>query len=138
MRVAIIYFKATKRNSLDLLSQELSKKWQAAGHQVEVMEAKQGENLRLARFDYVAVGTESSSLWGKLPVRLPQILSQAGQISGKRSFAFVCPTGFRTQKLLTRLMKAMENEGMLVNYAEVLKTVAEAGYVADKVPLKRP
>ena len=138
MRVAIIYFKAGKRNSLELLSREMARKWQAVGHQVEVMEAKPGEDLRLARFDYVVLGTESSSLWGKLPTRLPQVLSQAGQVAGKRSFAFVCPSGFRTQKLLSRLMKAMENEGMLVNYAEILSSVSEASLAAEKVPLQRP
>jgi hypothetical protein len=137
MRVALVYVPAKGPEALAAIAKSMARAIEAQGHFVDVSLARPGEAPTLTGYDYVIVGTESSSAFGKIPDLVPQILSQAGMLSGKRSMGFLRKSGFRPEKALSRLMKAMEAEGMLVNYAELVAKESDAAAVAREAPIER-
>jgi hypothetical protein len=137
MRVALVYIPAGDPEALAALAKSMARAFEAAGHFVDLAEARADETPRLTGYDYVVIGSESSSAFGKIPGRVAQTLAQAGMITGKRSMAFLRKTGFRPEKALTRLMKAMEAEGMVVSCAEIVRNAAEAEEAARGAPVVR-
>jgi menaquinone-dependent protoporphyrinogen IX oxidase len=138
MRIAVVYYAAKHREKLETLAKSIAKGLEAQGHMVEVIDAQHDENKRLTIYEYLAVGSESVSLFGgKLPERLKTYLKQSGSLGGKRSFAFVLKGGLSSEKALARLMAAMESEGMFVNFSEVLSDPAEAVEIAKRLKVER-
>jgi hypothetical protein len=137
MRVALIYVPAKAPDALAAVAKAMARAIEAAGHFVDVSQARPDEMPSLTGYDYVIVGTESESAFGKIPEGVARALAQAGMLSGKRSMAFLRKSGLRPEKALNRLMKAMETEGMLVNYAEVVSKEADAAHAAREAPIER-
>jgi 2-keto-3-deoxy-L-rhamnonate aldolase RhmA len=137
MRVALIYVPAKAPDALAAVAKAMARAIEAAGHFVDISQARTDEMPSLTGYDYVIIGTESASAFGKIPEDVARILAQAGMLSGKRSMAFLRKSGLRPEKALTRLMKAMETEGMLVNYAEVVSKEADAAKAAREAPIER-
>ena len=63
-------------------------------------------------------------------------LSAAGMVSGKHSFAFVSKTPFGSTKALSRLMKSMEKEGMLIKNSSILTSPQEAREIGKRLHVK--
>jgi hypothetical protein len=137
MRVALIYIPAKAPEAIAALAKIMARTLEAAGHFVDVSQAKPDEMPHLTGYDYVIIGTESASAFGKIPDRVAKLLSQAGMVTGKRSMAFLRKTGFRPEKALHRLMKAMEAEGMVVNCAELVSKEEDAASAAREAPVER-
>jgi len=137
MRVALIYVPAKAPDALAAVAKAMARAIEAEGHFVDVSQAKPDEMPSLTGYDYVIVGTESETAFGKIPEGVARTLAQAGMLSGKRSMAFLRKSGLRPEKALSRLMKAMETEGMLVNYAEVVSKEADAAQAARDAPIER-
>jgi flavodoxin len=110
---------------------------ESAGHRVELFDARGGAATRLASFEYIIVGSEPVGLGGKIPVSAAEFLAQAGTLAGKRSMAFVRRSGLGASRALSRLMSAMEAEGMLVNCAEVFAGAPDAAAAARAAPIER-
>lgn len=138
MRIAVLAFGAGKGPSAQLaaLAASFASGLEAAGHRPEILDAS-GDLARLAGFDYVVVGAEAEGLWGKIPSRVPAALKQAYGMGGKRSYAFVRKSGLRPEATLSKLMAAMEAEGMCVNDAEVLATPEAAAQAGRGAPVER-
>jgi menaquinone-dependent protoporphyrinogen IX oxidase len=137
MRVALVYIPSKEPESLAAIAKAMARSFESAGHFVDISEARADESPRLTGYDYIVVGTESASLMGKIPERVARFLAQAGTIVGKRSMAFLRKSGLRPDKALSRLMKAMEAEGMIVNCAEVVSSEASAAEAARSTPVER-
>jgi hypothetical protein len=137
MRVALIYVPAKAPDALAIVAKAMARAIEAEGHFVDVSLARPDEMPSLTGYDYVIIGTESASAFGKIPEGVARTLAQAGMLAGKRSMAFLRKSGLRPEKALTRLMKAMEAEGMLVNYAEVVSKEADAAEAAREAPIER-
>ena len=137
MRVALVYIPARDPDALAVVAKAMARALEAAGHYVDFSQAKADEPPRLTGYDYIIVGTESMTLLGKIPPRVSQFLAQAGTVTGKRSMAFLRKTGLRPERALSRLMKAMEAEGMIVNCAEVVSNEANASVAAREAPVER-
>jgi menaquinone-dependent protoporphyrinogen IX oxidase len=137
MRIALVYIPAKAPEALALVSKAMARSLEAAGHFVDLSEARADESPRLTGYDYIVIGTESATAFGKIPARVAQFLAQSGMITGKRSMAFLRKTGLRPEKALARLMKAMEAEGMVVNCAEVVSNEANASDAAREAPVER-
>jgi hypothetical protein len=137
MRVALIYVPAKAPDALAAVAKSMARAIEAGGHFVDLSQARPGESPSLTGYDYVIVGTESASAFGKIPPLVAETLSQAGMLAGKRSMAFLRKSGLRPEKALSRLMKAMEGEGMLVNYAEVVSKEADAVAAAREAPIEK-
>lgn len=137
MRVALVYIPAKGPEALAALSKSMARALESAGHFVDLAQARADESPRLTGYDYVIVGTESSTAMGKIPERVAQFLAQAGMVSGKRSMAFLRRSGLRPERALAKLMKVMEAEGMIVNCAEVVASEAAASAAARGAPVER-
>jgi menaquinone-dependent protoporphyrinogen IX oxidase len=137
MRVALVYIPSKAPEALVAIAKAMARSLESAGHFVDISEARADESPRLTGYDYVIVGTESSSAFGKISDRVSRFLAQAGTVTGKRSMAFLRKSGLRPEKALNRLMKAMEAEGMIVNCAEIVSNEATAAEAARGAPVER-
>jgi hypothetical protein len=118
MRIIIISAPAQRKPIPDYVA-ALQKGMASMGHQVDLLDAWTEDGFRIPAYEYVVVTAEAISLFGgKMPEALPKIL--AAGAGGKRSAAFLRKTGPFTAKGLSNLMRAMEKEGMLVNWSDII------------------
>ncbi len=123
---------------LDDIVQALARGMEKQGHYVTVVNAYRDEGKSLTSFGYIAVGMSTPSLLSnKTPHGLENFLKNAGMLSGKRSYAFVCGMGMRKAGLLKALMRTMENEGMYLKKSDLLNKPAEAEAVGAMLHINR-
>ena len=137
MRVALVYIPVKGPEALEKIAKAMARALEAAGHFVDLLAARPGDSPRLTGYDYIVIGTESATAFGKISGKVAQFLAQAGMLAGKRSMAFLRKGGLRPERALSRLMKAMEAEGMVVNCAELVANEASAAEAARGAPVER-
>ena len=137
MLVAIVSRPAGKPAARQAAVKAMAKAIAGRGHEVELLGDAKGQTHRLAMSGYVIIGTEPVGIGGKLPSRVADVLSQSNGITAKRSMAFVLKRGPFRNKTLPRLMKAMEAQGMNVNFGEVVRGPAEAALAAKNAPIEK-
>ena len=134
MRIAVVFFEGKNRKRLLGLAQALAKGIETQGHQVDVIDGTHDVNSKLTIYRYVAIGGESiTTFTGKIPDVVGRYLKNAGMISGKRCYAFVCKTPISANRALQRFMKAMEGEGMFLKNSGVLNSEVEAQEVGRRL-----
>ena len=132
MRVAVISAPPQRRSPPDYVL-ALAKGIEAMGHTVEIVDAWTDDGMRLPGCQYIAIATEPLSFFSaKIPDVVKKILSSRG-IDGKKSAAFVRKAGLRSNKALYNLMTAMEKEGMLVNWSEILLNAPHAEAMEKRI-----
>ncbi len=137
MRVAVVFFGGTRRNTVAELARGVGEGIERLGHHVELIDAERDANHSLTPFQFVAIGTASTSFFGgKIPTSLREWLSQAGMVSGKKSFAFVASSPTGSQKALSRLMHAMEREGLFIRFSDILRSRNEALLVGSRLKIE--
>jgi hypothetical protein len=134
MRIAVISVSA-RRNGIHDCVKSLAGGMESMGHRVDILDAWTEDGFKLPAYEYIAVCVEAASFWGgKMPDALSKILSSAGSLAGKKSAAFLRKTGpFFVNKALCNLMKAMEKEGMLVNWSEILLSSDHAKALGKRI-----
>jgi len=134
MRIAVISVSA-RRNGLQGYTKAIASGMESMGHRVDIFDAWTEDGYKLPAYEYIAVCAEPASLWGgKMPAALSKILASASSLAGKKSAAFLKKTGpFFVNKALCNLMRAMEREGMLVNWSEVLLSSAHANAMGKRI-----
>ncbi|MCX7788815.1 MAG: hypothetical protein N2442_14090 [Spirochaetes bacterium] len=127
MRVAIVYFAPKHRDTYRTLAEGIARGLISRGAQVDVIDGETEKEKRLSLYEYIIMGCEPASLFGKkIPTTVDRFLSQAGSIGGKRSCAFIGKHLFASSRALSQLMKSMEREGMFLTYSEILSNRAQA------------
>jgi hypothetical protein len=113
----------------------LAKGMESMGHRVDTIDAWTEDGFRLPGYEYIAVCAEAVSGWrARMPDALPKILSAGSGLVGKKSAAFLKKTGpFFVNKSLSNLMKAMEKEGMLINWSEILLNAPQAEALGKRI-----
>jgi hypothetical protein len=107
---------------------------ESMGHRVDVIDAWTGDGLRLPGYEYLVVAAESTTLFsGNMPESLPYILSVASSLVGKKAAAFLKKTSPFTGKALAKLMRAMEKEGMVVNWSDIILSPDHAEALGKRV-----
>jgi hypothetical protein len=120
MRIAVISAPGVRKPPPDYV-QMLAKGMEMMGHNVEIINAWTEDGMRLPGFEYIVIATESVSFFSaKIPDVISKILASGSGVGGKKSAAFVKKGGLRTGKTLSVLMRAMEKEGMMVNWSDIL------------------
>ena len=120
MRIAVISAPARRIPPPEYVK-TLAKGMEMMGHRVDVIDAWTEDGMRLPGYEYIAVAAEPLSFFSaKIAEVLPKILASGSSLSGKKSAAFVKKGGMRPAKTLALLMKAMEKEGMVVNWSDIL------------------
>jgi hypothetical protein len=115
MRAAVVFFSSASRERILALAKSLSQGIGEQGHHVDLIDGDRDVNAKLTSYQY---------------------LGSAGMVSGKHSFAFVTKTPFGSLKALSRLMKNMEKEGMLIKNSSILGSPQEAQEVGKRLHVK--
>ncbi len=137
MRAAVVFFSSASRERILGLAKSLSQGIGSQGHQVDLIDGDRDVNAKLTGYQYLAIGAEPlSGFGGKLPDKVLQFLGSAGLVSGKHSFAFVSKATFGSMKALSRLMRSMEKEGMLIKNSSVLASPQEAQEIGKRLHVK--
>jgi len=135
LKVAIVYWDIQNKNLRDFAS-ALSQGVESQGHQVQIFDGLK-DDLRLTPFNYILMGTLPQSLFSKkLSSQVINGIKRCGTLTGKKSFAFVKKSGFRSFKVLHALMTSMESEGMLVKNFEIFTKTEEARMLGAKLHIK--
>ena len=134
MRAAVVFFSSSSRERILALAKSLSQGIGRQGHQVDLIDGDRDVNAKLTMYQYLAIGCEPlPGFGGKLPDKVSQFLGSSGMVSGKRSFAFVTKAALGSGKALARLMKSMEQEGMLIKNSSILVSPQEAEEVGSRL-----
>jgi hypothetical protein len=133
MRVAIVSVPAQQKPPSDYIA-ALAKGVESMGHRVEIIDAYQEDGHRLPAFDYIMVTAEQAGFFGgKMPGALTRVLRGAANLSGKKGAAFLKKTYPLTGKAMANLMQALEREGILVNWSEILLSPAQAEELGKRI-----
>jgi hypothetical protein len=134
MRIAVISASARRKPIPDYVS-ALARGMESMGHRVDVIDAWTGDAMRLPGYEYIAVAAEPVSLFGgTLPDALGRLLGMPGSgLLGKRGAAFLRRNSPFTGKGLANLMRAMEREGMIVNWSDVILNAPHAEALGKRI-----
>ncbi|MCL1959699.1 MAG: hypothetical protein FWF68_08875 [Spirochaetes bacterium] len=126
MRIAVISSPAARKQPPDYV-QALVKGMQSMGHRVDIVDAWTEDGMRLPGYEYIAVTAEPVSFFsGKINSKIAKVLAAGSTLAGKKSAAFIKKTGLFSGRALANLMKAMEKEGMVVNWSDLLLNAPHA------------
>lgn len=134
MRIAVVSAGA-QRKGIPEYVKSLARGMESMGHRVDVLDAWTEDGYRLPAYEYIAVCAEAVSGWGgRMPDALQKILGAGSGLVGKKSAAFLKKTSpFFINKALVNLMRAMEKEGMLVNWSEILLNAPHAEALGKRI-----
>ncbi|MCL2609198.1 MAG: hypothetical protein FWD94_04760 [Treponema sp.] len=138
MRIAVVVVRVSGR-ALQEFAKALANGFALAGHEADLLDARTEDGqmaggLRLPGYDYLALVTEPASPFSaRLPETLSRILASGGGLVGKRGSAFVRKSGFRSGATLANVMSAMEKEGIVVNWSELLSSPSQARAVGESI-----
>ena len=135
MRVALVSFCSKKDERSVSTVKTLAAASVAQGHQVDVIDGNEDlVNTRLTMYDYIAAVVKPRGvIGGKIAPRVSEFLAASGTISGKKGCALVIKSGLSSEKTCRSLMKALEAEGVKLDYFEVVHDNEHARYVGKKI-----
>jgi hypothetical protein len=120
MRIAVVSAPALRGQPPDYVT-ALAKGMSMMGHHVDIINAWTEDGMRLPGYEYIAVVAEPVSFFsGKIPGVITKALSAGSSLVGKKSAAFIKKASLFNSRALSALMKAMEKEGMKVNWSDIL------------------
>ena len=133
MRIAVISAMAQRKSPPDYV-QDLAKGMEMMGHRADIIDLWADDGMRLPGYEYIAIVIEPASFFSaKIPEQLPKMLAAGSNLVGKKSAAFVKKKGIRQGKILANLMKAMEKEGMMINWSDVLFNAPHAEAMGKRI-----
>lgn len=134
MKILMLHFLKNTNAKHKAIIDNLEKACKENQKDIDIMYFKDCVNVHFGLYDYIAVLISSSSFIGaKLPEKLSQLLSEHGSLLGKKGCALVLKSGFSSQKTSRLLMHAMEKEGMVIDYFDVLENAAYARAAGKKI-----
>jgi hypothetical protein len=133
MRIAIISVPAQRKPAPDYVL-ALAKGIESMGHRVDVVDAWTEDGMRLPGYEYIITVAESTTLFGgKMPEALAKVLGAGSGLGGKKGAAFLRKTSPFTGKALSNLMRAMEREGMVVNWSDIILNAPHAEALGKRI-----
>jgi len=134
MRVLILHFLNKKNSKHANILKNLEAAATNNGHQVTLIDAKDSDNLHFAMYEYIAVVTVSEKAFGaKLPPHMLEILSKHGSLSGIKGCSLVVKKGLSSEKMSRLAMHAMEREGMVIDYFQIIESADHAKAIGKKI-----
>jgi len=134
MRIAVVSAPAQRGGIPDYVK-SLVRGMESMGHRVDILDSWTEDGYRLPGYEYIVVCAEAAAVWGgKMPAPLPKLLAAGSSLVGKRSAAFLKKTSpIFVNKALCNLMRAMEKEGMLVNWSEIILSAPQAEALGKRI-----
>ncbi len=135
MRIVVLHFLDAQNQKHSGILKKLVEAASKNGHQVDLVNANtDGASFRITPYEYVAVvACAVSPFSGKISPQIGEVLSTCGTASGKKGCALVLKNLMFSQKACRNLMRAMEKEGMMIDYFEVIESADHANYVGKKL-----
>ncbi len=135
MRVALITFVPLRDSKLSSAVKKLQASASEGGNQVDLLNGLEDlTNTRLTMYDYIAcVARPAGLIGGKIMPRVAEYLGTSGSISGKKGCALILKSGLSSDKACRTLMKAMEAEGVKLDYFDVVRDADHAAWVGRKI-----
>jgi len=134
MRIVVVSVPAQRKGIPDYVK-ALAKGMESKGHRVEILDAWTEDGFKLPGYEYIAVCAEAISAWsGKMPEALAKVLGAGSGLVGKKSAAFLKKRGFLfVNKAFYTLMRAMEKEGMAINWSEIILNAPQAEALGKRI-----
>jgi len=133
MRIAVISAPASRREPQEYI-RSLAKGMESMGHRVDIVDAWKDDGYRLPGYEYIVVVGEPVSFFsGKIVTNIPKMLATGSSLSGKKSAAFIKKEGLFSSRALSNLMRAMEKEGMVVNWSDILFNAPHAEAMGKRI-----
>lgn len=133
MRIAIVSSPAQRKGVPDYVK-ALAKGMESMGHRVDIVDAWTEDGMRLPGYEYIVTVAEQLSLFGgKMPEALSKILNCGTGLVGKKGAAFLKKAGPFTGKAMANVMRAMEKEGMVVNWSDIIFSAPHAEALGKKI-----
>jgi hypothetical protein len=133
MRIAIVSVPAARIKAPDYMA-SLAKGMESMGHRVDIIDAWTEDGMKLPGYEYIAVVAEPMSfLSGKIPDITAKILSAGSSLVGKKGAAFIKKNGLFSNRALANLMRAMEKEGMRINWSDILLNSPHAQALGKRI-----
>ncbi|MDY4466965.1 MAG: hypothetical protein SPE30_11865 [Candidatus Treponema excrementipullorum] len=131
MRIVLMHFLNPENTKHSQIIRNLVDSASKKGHTVEVIDGqKDMSTFRFTPYEYIALLTPTLGvLGGKVPPIVSEVLANCGVVGGKKSCALVLPSLFGAEKACKALMKAMEKEGMFVDYFDIVQSPEHATHV---------
>lgn len=134
MRVLILHFLSKENSKHNLILKNLLSGAESNGNQVDLVSGTLNEDVHFALYDYISVVISSSVLFGsKIPSKVIETLEVGHIPGGKKGAALVVKSGFSSNKTSRVLMKAMEKEGIMLDYFDVILNSDHAVSVGKKL-----
>lgn len=135
MRVALISFTKKNDDASSRAVKALAEASQGNGNQVDVIDGNEDlVNSRLTIYDYIAVVVRPKGMFGgKIAPRVADFLASSGNVVSKKGCALVLKGGFSSEKTCRTLMKAMEGEGIKLDYFNVVRDASHVRAVGKKI-----
>ncbi len=139
MKVGVIYFqKDDSKGALKEIAGSLAEGIERQGIPVDIYDGFDLENRKMAFYDYICLGAESSGFFtSKLPDKVKTAVKSLGLVAGKRAYAFTVKSGIRSMKTLSRIMDLMEKEGLYLKRSDIIKNKVDAEYIGKKLHISR-
>ena len=134
MRIAVVSVPGQRKGVPDYVK-SMARGMESMGHRVDIMDAWTEDGYRLPGYEYIVVCAEPISAWGgKMPDVLAKVLGTGSGLLGKKCAAFLKKTGpFFINKGLANVMKAMEKEGMMINWSDVILNAPHAEALGKRI-----
>ena len=133
MRIAVVCAAGGRGEIPDYVN-SLAKGMSLMGHRVDVINAWTDDGMRLPGYEYIAVCVEPSFWGGRIPLVIPKVLAAGSSVAGRKSGAFIKKTSpFYMNRAIANLMKAMEKEGMIVNWSDFILNASHAEELGKKI-----
>jgi hypothetical protein len=133
MRIAVISAPARRIGPPEYVK-ALAKGMESMGHRVDVLDAWTEDGFKLPGYEYIVATAEAISFFGgKMPECLAKALSSGSGLVGKKGAAFLKKTGPLTGKAMANLMRAMEKEGIVVNWSDIILNPPHAEQLGKRI-----
>ncbi|MDR1899570.1 MAG: hypothetical protein LBQ55_06155 [Treponema sp.] len=133
MRIAVVSAPAVRKAPAEYV-RSLAKGMEAMGHRADVIDVWTEDGFRLPGYEYIVVTAEPLSFFsGKLCEALPKFLAAGSSLVGKKGAAFVKKGGLFSGRALANVMKAMEKEGMRVNWSDIIFSASHAAELGKRI-----
>jgi hypothetical protein len=133
MRIAVISAPSVRKAPPDYV-RALAKGMESMGHRVDIIDAWTEDGFRLPGYEYIVLAAEPLGFFsGKIPDAVGKVLSAGSGLVGKKSAAFVKKGGLFTGRALVNLMRAMEKEGMMINWSDMLLNPPHAEAMGKRI-----
>ena len=130
MNILLLHFLSAQNQKHADILKKLEQTVTAAGHSVTVCSEKDSINLHMGLFEYITVIVPASPLFG---AKLPEILSTHGSVSGKKGCVLVIKSGLSSGKMCRITMHALEKEGIVVDYFDIIESADHAAHTGKKI-----